>query len=439
MCENHIHINPLLVKNKMIKVNMKFVLAFALVTVVAGQVAVSAMETESDDMVIIEPDQAQNARGSRQFVTHPQPYFGATLVSTAGTGLFRGLPTACQTQNRENGVCRNINECYPERKIFQIEPKDNWIFGLYNTCGHQTARGRQVFGVCCTKNITQIPTAPNVVQVQEKKRTNLSSKKCSPMPTIHKCNFDGRTGGKIVNGKETPKNAYPFMAALMRVSSYSNRPRQFCGGSLIDESHILTAAHCIEGFSASDVKTLRIYLGAHDIKSSSDGRSEHRVVRIIKHKDFDPKTLVNDIAILTLETPARMTNIIQTVCLPNYHVSHLGEKVTVAGWGALAEGGGQPAKLHEVDVTVWSNDECGRKYNNRIPGKIVNTMICAADPSRDSCSGDSGGPLYMKRNGYLVQLGIVSWGIGCARPDSPGVYTRVTKMMDWIRRIQNCY
>merc|ERR1719392_38001 len=97
-------------------VNMKFVLAFALVAVAA------AMETESDDMVIIEPDQAQNARGSRQFVTHPQPYFGATLVSTAGTGLFRGpgLPTACQTQNRENGICRNINECYPERKIFQI-------------------------------------------------------------------------------------------------------------------------------------------------------------------------------------------------------------------------------------------------------------------------------------------------------------------------------
>jgi len=420
----------------MLKVNMKFVLAFALVTVVAAQVA-AAMETESEDMVIIEPDQAQNARGSRQFVTQQQPYFGATLVSTAGAGLFRGLPIACQTQNRENGVCRNINDCHPERKIFQIKPKDNWIFGLYNTCGHQTASGRQVFGVCCTKNITQTPTAPaNIVDVQEKKRKNLSSKKCSPMPISEKCNYDGR---RIVNGKETLKNAYPFMAALMRVSSYSNRPRQFCGGSLIDERHILTAAHCIEGFSASDVKTLRIYLGAHDIKSNTDGRSEHRVVRIIKHKDFDPKTLVNDIAILTLETPAQMSRTIGTVCLPSFDNDFLNQKVTVAGWGALAEGGGQPAKLHEVDVTVWSNSLCGSKYNNRIPGRIVSTMLCAADPSRDSCSGDSGGPLYMKRNGFLVQLGIVSWGIGCARADSPGVYTRVTKMMDWIRRIQNCY
>ena len=72
-------------------------------------------------------------------------------------------------------------------------------------------------------------------------------------------------------------------------------------------------------FSASDVKTLRVYLGAHDIKTGA--RSEHRVVRIIKHKDFDPRTLVNDIAILTLETPARMSNSIQTVCLPTYQDS----------------------------------------------------------------------------------------------------------------------
>ena len=75
----------------------------------------------------------------------------------------------------------------------------------------------------------------------------------------------------------------------MRVSNYT-KPRQFCGGALIDESHVLTAAHCIEGFSASDVRTLRVYLGVHNIKVGS--RTEHRVIRIIKHKDFDPDTLV---------------------------------------------------------------------------------------------------------------------------------------------------
>ena len=139
-------------------------------------------------------------------------------------------------------------------------------------------------------------------------------------------------------------------------------------------------------FSASDVKTLRIYLGAHDIKSNADGRSEHRVIRIIKHKDFDPKTLVNDIAILTLETPARISNTIKPVCLPSFHDNYEGQLVTVAGWGALSESGGQPNVLHEVDVHVWTNSRCGSKYNNRIPGKIEPTMICAADDQRDSCS-----------------------------------------------------
>jgi len=426
----------------------------------ADDLLVGEAETEMEDMVILEAD-PQNARSGRQFVTQPL-YYGATLLPNPG--LFTGvnpfnrgvvdMNAACLTPEKKYGICRNINECYPERKIFEIEPHDNWIFGLYNACAHGTARGNQVFGVCCTRNVTQPAAGSNaannvILDRRRKPSKSLGAKKCTPSPTVHQCSYNGNRGSqefeslenttRIVNGQETRRNAYPFMAALMRVSSYSNRPRQFCGGSLIDESHILTAAHCIEGFSASDVKTLRIYLGAHDIKSGSDGRTEHRVIRIIKHKDFNPKTLVNDIAILTLETPASISSTIRSVCLPSFHDNYDGQLVTVAGWGALSEQGGQPNVLHEVDVHVWTNSKCGNKYNNRIPGKIEPTMICAADDQRDSCSGDSGGPLYMKRGSKLVQLGIVSWGIGCARADSPGVYTRVTKMMDWIRRIQNCY
>merc|ERR1711899_254594 len=268
----------------------------------------------------------------------------------------------------------------------------------------------------------------------------------APVPTIHKCNYEAGQSKKltlarlITGGHETQKNEYPFMAALLRVSSWSNRPTQICGGSLIDESHILTAAHCIEGLRTSDVNSLRVYLGAHDIKSSTEVRSEHRVMRIIKHKDFDTRTLVNDIAILTLETPARISDTIQTICLPNYDATHVGEKLTVAGWGTLSEGGLQPNKLHEVDVKVLSNARCKQKYDHIIPGTIVPTMICAADnPGKDACSGDSGGPLFTKRNGYIVQEGIVSWGVGCARSDSPGVYTSVSKFFKWIQRIQECY
>ena len=137
--------------------------------------------------------------------------------------------------------------------------------------------------------------------------------------------------------------------------------------------------------SAADVKTLRVYLGAHDIKSNFDVRSEHRVIRVIKLKDYDPKTLANDIAILTLETPARISSTVKPVCLPSFHDSYEGQLVTVTGWGTLSEQGGQPNGLQEVDLRVWTNSRCASKYNHRIPGKIEPTMICAADDGKDSC------------------------------------------------------
>ena len=109
------------------------------------------------------------------------------------------------------GLCKNINDCYPERKIFRIKPKDNWIFGLYNSCAHNSARGKQVYGVCCTKNVTQIRKP--IVDAQDLQRRNLAAKKCTPMPTRHQCTYDGR---RIVNGKETHKNAYPFIVSIYK-------------------------------------------------------------------------------------------------------------------------------------------------------------------------------------------------------------------------------
>ena len=137
--------------------------------------------------------------------------------------------------------------------------------------------------------------------------------------------------------------------------------------------------------SASDIKTLRVYLGAHDIKSNFDGRSEHPVVRVIKQKDYVHKTLVNDIAILTLKTPVRISSTIKPVCLPTFHDSYEGQLVTVAGWGDLSERVGPPNELHEVDLHVWTNSRCASKYNHRVNGKIEPTMICAADDQKDSC------------------------------------------------------
>ena len=105
--------------------------------------------------------------------------------------------------------------CHPERKIFQIEPKDTWIFGTYNACGYDSPGGKQYFGTCCTKNYPQVARKPT------KPKKNLSQRKCSPMNTSHKCYY--RNGqfynsenldAKIVGGFETSKHEYPFMVSI---------------------------------------------------------------------------------------------------------------------------------------------------------------------------------------------------------------------------------
>jgi len=238
----------------------------------------------------------------------------------------------------------------------------------------------------------------------------------------------------IVNGQEARRHEYPFMAALM------NLQRQFCGGSLIDDNHILTAAHCVAHMSKYDVQNLRVRLGDHNIKDGSyDGTTvEKRVKRVIRHKGFSSSTLWNDVAILTLEDDVKYNDHIQPICLAEGSQKYVDNRVTVAGWGTLSEGGSQPSNLMKVEVNVWTNDRCKKSYGSSAPGGITSHMLCASDYKRDSCSGDSGGPLFHCK-GQCEQIGIVSWGIGCAKAKYPGVYTRVTEMMPWIQRIVEQY
>jgi len=220
-----------------------------------------------------------------------------------------------------------------------------------------------------------------------------------------------------------------------------NRGRQFCGGSLIDEDHILTAAHCVAHLSTNDVQHLRVRLGDHNIKINSEAAHiSMRVKRVIRHVGFSSSTLHNDIAILTLAESVKYTDNIQPICLAVGQNQYVGSRVTVAGWGTLSEGGSQPATLMKVDVEVWNNERCDRSYGSSAPGGIMKHMLCASLPFQDSCSGDSGGPLFRcPPGGQCTQVGIVSWGIGCAKEKYPGVYTRVTSMQNWIDKIVQNY
>ncbi|XP_049535567.1 transmembrane protease serine 9 [Anopheles darlingi] len=235
---------------------------------------------------------------------------------------------------------------------------------------------------------------------------------------------------RIVGGHNADPNEWPWIAALF------NNGRQFCGGSLIDNIHILTAAHCVAHMSSFDVARLTVKLGDHNIRSNTEIQHvERRVKRLVRHRGFDSRTLYNDVAVLTMDQPVPFTKQVRPICLPGADNSRAynGQTATVIGWGSLRENGPQPAVLQEVNLPIWTNAECRVKYGPAAPGGIIDTMLCAGQAAKDSCSGDSGGPL-MVNDGRWTQVGVVSWGIGCGKGQYPGVYTRVTAFLPWITK-----
>jgi len=295
----------------------------------------------------------------------------------------------CLIKDGGIGKCISLKACYPYFKIPEFNTLDTWVMGLYDTCSYQSPQGRQVFGVCCNNTAPleipeEVPKESDTdlndaivdeYPLQDQVRSTCGFRSIRPEVTLYK------PLPYIVNGYEAIKHEFPFMAALM------NRQRQFCGGSLIDDNHILTAAHCVAHMSKYDVQNLRVRLGDHNIKTDSEANHvEKRVKRVIRHKGFSSSTLWNDVAILTLEDDVSYNSNIQPICLAQGSRKYVGNTVTVAGWGTLREGGSQPASLMKVDVKVWQNSDCKTSYGSSAPGGITSHMLCASEEDKDSCS-----------------------------------------------------
>jgi len=237
------------------------------------------------------------------------------------------------------------------------------------------------------------------------------------------CKCGQKGSGRIVGGTQASVNEYPWQAALMSGS------QQFCGGSLINDRYILTAAHCVDGITAAQ---LTVRLAEHNLASSTETNLVTRSVSsIISHSQYNDNTMQNDIALLKLSSPVEVSSDVLPVCLPPSKPTYAGKTAIATGWGTTSSGGSQPNTLREVSVPVISDAQCkATGYGN---SDILPGMLCAGTNGKDSCQGDSGGPLIFKDGGgNYDQIGVVSFGYGCGASNYPGVYTRVNSYLDWI-------
>ena len=297
----------------------------------------------------------------------------------------------------------------------------------------------------------------------EKKPENPPNLPTQTPAEAKKCGIEGTQRARITNGIKAFEGQWPWQVHL-KVNKQG-----FCGGTIINEKWILTAAHCVCKQSKvpaqKEYRDGQIYvaIGFHsgsgasrDIskKQRTLGRDFIQARKVIFHPDYNPKTIFNDIALIELKRPITFGQYSRPACLSNYNFDNLiknDQKCIVSGWGAIEDyydaiqnSGYQetPVSLLYGEVPIYSNNQCEAKldqYGGSDQYLQGNNQICAySETGVDSCQGDSGGPLTCNHDGKSQDgryglVGVVSWGFKCGKK-TPGVYTRVSAYLDWIRK-----
>ncbi|XP_070156239.1 soluble guanylate cyclase 89Db [Polyergus mexicanus] len=232
---------------------------------------------------------------------------------------------------------------------------------------------------------------------------------------------------RIVDGQVTNIYEYPWLVSMTKKGTF------YCAGSVISRKHILTAAHCLQGF---DIKTIKLVLMDSERPSISSNAIVRHIKSTIIHENYRASTAFNnDIAIIEMDQPVSVNDVVRTACLPEDRtIDYTGAIATVVGWGRTGENKPVSNELRKVDLPILSKEECDQAGYAK--NRITENMFCSGylDGGRDACFGDSGGPLHVKGvYGQLEVIGIVSWGRGCAKPNFPGIYTKLTNYIEWLK------
>ena len=236
-------------------------------------------------------------------------------------------------------------------------------------------------------------------------------------------------GARIIGGEDAAQSQYPYAVSLLSLSG-----RHVCGGSLIAPDMVLSAAHCAYAFA-------QVEIGRHDKDNVMDLHETFSPLQQMVHPSYDPTAYPYDMLLIQLDgqsskQPIRLNR--------DKEVPQNGAELVVIGFGLMDPGDDSSGAtiLQMVTVNAISNELCETSVDPNMPwnnykGLITHDMMCAADRGEDACAGDSGGPLVLTSTSSQVdtQVGVVSWGYGCASPFFPGVYARVSYEHEWLDRM----
>ncbi|KFM76137.1 Clotting factor B, partial [Stegodyphus mimosarum] len=353
--------------------------------------------------------------------------FIAEMKASRAGILFDGSETAenCQTSKNEEGICIPLTECKEAMEKLRKEmPRIcRWIGDMPVVCCPKISKPRKLSVPGCGTRIVRglnrmVRQVPRMI------------------PAIPPTKADKKPA--VAGGEQSVVGAWPWMAGIYtRNFGIENF---LCGAAVINEKHLVTAAHCFQTSGRGRVQTARYVVRVGSIKAMEG--SLYLIDSIIIHPEYKRREHYNDIAVIRVKDSMDFSTNVRPICLPNSAEIRgkklKGRDVTVTGWGDVEFGGQRASILREVTVKVVDLPSCNQSYadmrGTTIPQGLTSQFICAGVPEggKDACQRDSGGPLMLFENGAWHIVGVVSFGYQCAQAGYPGVYTRITSYLPWL-------